>query len=140
MEIPDIIVVNKADHPLTDTMVREVRGVLSLADQHGWRVPIVKTEAARGEGVADLVERLGEHRAYIEQEGTLSERRRRNLRSEVLGLCTYRLRRRLEEALADDPEFERMLDAMAERRLDPATAATDVLQRFDAGDAAAPAA
>src|SRR5919205_3483623 len=140
MEIPDVIVVNKKDHPLTDTMVREVRGVLSLGDQHGWRVPIVKTEAARGEGVADLVERLGEHRAYIEQEGTLSERRRRNLRSEVLGLCTFRLRRRLEEALADDPEFARMLDAMAERRLDPATAATEVLQRFDAGDAAAPAA
>jgi LAO/AO transport system kinase len=140
MEIPDIIVVNKADHPLTDTMVREVRGVLSLADQRGWRVPIVKTEAARGEGVADLVQRLGEHRDHIEQEGTLSERRRRNLRSEVLGLCTFRLRRRLEEALADDPEFARMLDAMAERRLDPATAATEVLQRFDAGDAAAPAA
>src|ERR671927_235753 len=138
MEIPDVIVINKKDHPLTDTMVREVRAVLSLADQHGWRVPIVKTEAARGEGVADLVERLGEHREYIEQEGTLSERRRRNLRSEVLGLCTFRLRRRLEEALADDPEFARMLDAMAERRLDPATAATEVLQRFDAGDAAAP--
>src|SRR5689334_1117488 len=45
MEIPDIIVVNKMDHPLTDTMVREVRGVLSLGDQTGgWRVPIVKTE------------------------------------------------------------------------------------------------
>src|SRR5690349_22439892 len=48
MEIPDIIVVNKADHPLTDTMVREIRGVLSLANLNGdgergrWRVPIVK--------------------------------------------------------------------------------------------------
>src|SRR6201994_937970 len=55
MEIPDIIVVNKADHPLTDTMVREIRGVLSLAPQRGWRVPIVKTEAHRGEGVEELV-------------------------------------------------------------------------------------
>ena len=45
MEIPDIIVVNKADHPLTETMVREIRGVLSLAPQGAWRVPIVKTEA-----------------------------------------------------------------------------------------------
>ncbi|MGH2842471.1 MAG: methylmalonyl Co-A mutase-associated GTPase MeaB, partial [Solirubrobacteraceae bacterium] len=51
MEIPDLIVVNKADHPLTDTMVREIRGVLSLAPHEGWRVPIVKTEATRGEGV-----------------------------------------------------------------------------------------
>ena len=55
MEIPDVIVVNKADHPLTDTMVREIRGVLSLAPREtGWRVPIVKTEAARGEGVEEL--------------------------------------------------------------------------------------
>ena len=63
MEIPDVIVVNKADHPLTDTMVREIRGVLSLAPQGGWQVPIVKTEAHRGEGVEELAEKLAEHRA-----------------------------------------------------------------------------
>ena len=51
MEIPDIIVVNKADHPMTDTMVREVRGVLALShDPEGWTVPILRTEAARGGG------------------------------------------------------------------------------------------
>ena len=50
MEIPDVIVVNKADHPLTDTMVREIRGVLSLGPQKGWRVPILRTEAAQGRG------------------------------------------------------------------------------------------
>ena len=48
MEIPDIIVVNKADHPLTDTMVREIKGILALGGHQGWRVPIVKTEANRG--------------------------------------------------------------------------------------------
>ena len=52
MEIPDIIVVNKADHPLTDTMVREIKGVLALGPREGWQVPIIKTEAVRGEGVA----------------------------------------------------------------------------------------
>src|SRR5450755_3634475 len=75
MEIPDVIVVNKADHPLTDTMVREIRGVLALGPREGWQVPIVRTEAVRGEGVPDLVEKLTEHRAYIEGEGTLRERR-----------------------------------------------------------------
>jgi GTPase len=138
MEIPDIIVVNKADHPLTDTMIREIRGVLSLAPQRGWRVPIIKTEAARGEGVEQLVEKLDEHRAFIESEGTLSERRRRNLRNEVLALCTFRLRRRLEEALGEDEEFTRLLDEVVARRLDPASAATDILERFDAGTAAQP--
>jgi LAO/AO transport system kinase len=140
MEIPDIIVVNKADHPLTDTMVREIRGVLSLAPQRGWRVPIVKTEAARGEGVEELVAKLDEHRAFIEAEGTLSERRRRNLRSEVLALCTFRLRRRLEEALGEDDHFAGLLDEVVARRLDPASAASRILEHFDAGEAAKPVA
>jgi len=130
MEIPDVIVVNKADHPLTDTMVREIRGVLSLAPQRGWRVPIVKTEAGRGEGVPELVEKLEEHRAFIVAEGTLSERRRRNLRAEVLGICTFRLRASLERAIHEDPEFARMLDEVVERRLDPASAAAAILKRL----------
>jgi LAO/AO transport system kinase len=138
MEIPDIIVVNKADHPLTDTMVREIRGVLSLAPtvKGGWRVPILKTEATRGEGVADLVAKLDEHRAHIEAEGTLSERRRRNLRNEVLGICTFRLRARLEEALGEDERFAELLDEVVARRLDPATAAGRILERLDPGEAA----
>ena len=69
MEIPDVIVVNKSDHPLTDTMVREIRGVLSLGPQEGWRVPIVKTEASRGEGVEELAEKIAEHRDFIEARG-----------------------------------------------------------------------
>jgi LAO/AO transport system kinase len=135
MEIPDIIVVNKADHPLTETMVREIRGVLSLAPQRGWRVPIVKTEAARGTGVGELVERLDEHRAHIEAEGTLSERRRRNLRNEVVAICTHRLRRRLEEQVDADAAFAELLEEVVARRLDPATAASRILEHLDAAEA-----
>jgi LAO/AO transport system kinase len=138
MEIPDIIVVNKCEHPLTDTMVREIRGVLSLAPQRGWRVPIIKTEAARGQGVDQLIEKMEEHRAHLEQEGELHERRKRNLRSEVLAICTGRMRRRLEEALEEDEEFARLLDAVAAREVDPASAATTLLERVDAASAAPP--
>jgi LAO/AO transport system kinase len=135
MEIPDVIVINKADHPLTDTMVREIRGVLSLANVNGdsergkWRVPIVKTEAAHGRGVSELIERLDEHRAHILGEGTLQERRGRNLRNEVLAIATARMRRRLEEELREDVEFKRLLDEVVARRLDPASAATSLLER-----------
>ena len=131
MEIPDIIVVNKADHPLTDTMVREVRGVLSLAPQEGWQPPIVRAEAARGEGVDELAEQLAAHRTHIEAEGTLSQRRRRNLRNEVLALATARMRRRLEESVRDDTEMQGLLDRVVERRLDPASAAGSILERQD---------
>ena len=136
MEIPDVIVVNKADHPLTDTMVREIRGVLSLAPHEGWRVPIVKTEAARGEGVAELEEKLAEHRAHVEAEGTLSERRRRNLENEVLGIAAMRLRHTLQATLRDDPHVQALLDEVVARRLDPASAASEVLTRFESAEAA----
>src|SRR6201995_4699535 len=58
MEIPDVIVVNKKSHPLTDTMVREIRGVLSLGPKTSWRVPIVQTEAINDEGVQELVDKI----------------------------------------------------------------------------------
>jgi LAO/AO transport system kinase len=140
MEIPDVIVVNKADHPLTDTMVREVRGVLSLAPHEGWRVPIVKTEAVRGEGVEELAARLAEHREWVEGEGLLAERRRRNLRNEVLGLATVRLRRALEASVREDDEVQELLDEVVARRLDPASAARAILARgaVDASEAAQP--
>ena len=138
MEIPDIIVVNKAEHPLTDTMVREIRGVLSLAnvdegrERGGWRVPIVKTEAAHGQGTEELTARLDEHREFIRAQGTLRERRSRNLRSEVLAIASARLRRRLERELHSDAEFKRLMDEVLERRLDPASAAATLLERFSA--------
>src|SRR6478735_2017706 len=130
MEIPDVIVVNKADHPLTDTMVREIKGVLSLAPQRGWRVPIVKTEASRGQGVPELVEQLEAHRAFITDEGTLMERRRRNLMNEVLSLVAARMRAKVEEQLQEDPRFAELLDEVVARKLDPSTAATEILGRL----------
>jgi LAO/AO transport system kinase len=129
MEIPDVIVVNKADHPLTDTMVREIKGVLTLGPHEGWQVPIIRTEAVRGEGVPELVDKLAEHRAYIEAEGTLSERRRRNLMSEVLAIAAGRMRRALEASVRDDPEVQELLDKVVSRELDPASAAATILER-----------
>jgi GTPase len=129
MEIPDIIVVNKSDHPLTDTMVREIKGVLALGPHEGWQVPIIKTEAVRGEGVEALAESLAEHRAYIEAEGTLSQRRRRNLMNEVLAIATFRMRRELESAVREDPSAQELLDRVVARELDPASAATEILER-----------
>ncbi len=129
MEIPDVIVVNKADHPLTDTMVREIRGVLSLGPQSGWRVPIVKTQAAFGIGIDELADALERHREHISAEGTLLERRRRNLMNEVVALATARMRRRLEASIAADPGVQELLDEVVARRLDPASAATEILAR-----------
>jgi LAO/AO transport system kinase len=129
MEIPDLILVNKSDHPMTDTMMREIRSVLSLADADGWQVPILRTEAAKGEGIEELATKIDEHRAYIEAEGTLERRRARNLRNEVLGIASARLRRRLTAAIADDPAVAELLERVVKREIDPATAAGELLER-----------
>src|SRR3954462_10651517 len=129
MEIPDVIVVNKADHPLADTMIREIRGVLSLGPRTSWRVPIVRTEASKGIGVEDLVAKLEEHREHIAAEGTLEERRRRNLQNEVMQLATLRLRRKLEESVREDASVKELFEEVVRRRLDPASAAARLLDR-----------
>jgi LAO/AO transport system kinase len=139
MEIPDVIVVNKAEHPLADTMIREIRGVLSLANldrtpeqvRASWRVPIVKSEATLGRGIEQLTEALAAHRAHILAAGELEQRRSRNLRNEVLSIATARMRRRLEEELTDDAEFGRLIEEVVSRRLDPASAATALLERSE---------
>jgi LAO/AO transport system kinase len=128
-----VIVVNKCDHPLADTMVREVRAVLALGPDRSWRVPVVKTEATRGEGITMLRETIDEHRALIEKEGTLSERRARNLRAEVLGIAAWRLRRDLEERAQADPEWQGLLDSVVRRETDPASAARKLLERMEDG-------
>jgi LAO/AO transport system kinase len=133
MEIPDVIVVNKADHPLTDTMVREIKGVLALGPHQEWEVPIVRTEAVRGEGIEELLDRLAEHRAHIEAEGALSERRRRNLMNEVLAIAVSRMRRELEATVREDPEVQELLDRVVSRELDPASAAVRILESRQGG-------
>jgi LAO/AO transport system kinase len=118
-------------------MVREIRGVLSLANldrspeevRGRWRVPIVKTEASRGVGLEELVERLDEHREHILAAGQLDERRARNLRNEVLAIATARMRRRLEADLGEDAEFQALIGQVVERRIDPASAAATLLER-----------
>jgi len=110
-------------------MIREIRGVLSLGPRTSWRVPIVRTEASKGIGVDDLVEKLTEHRDHITAEGTLQERRRRNLQNEVMQLATLRLRRKLEESIREDASVAELFEEVVQRRLDPATAATRLLDR-----------
>jgi len=132
MEIPDVIVVNKADHPLADTLVRQVRSVLSLAPREWRRVQIVKTEAVRGDGVDKLLDALQRHRSSIAQEGSLAERRRRNLMNEVLALAGARLQAALAAAVRDDPAMQELLDAVVARHIDPASAARAILRNPDA--------
>jgi LAO/AO transport system kinase len=135
MEIPDVIAINKMDHPMAKTMLNEVRQVLALGPHDGWRPPIVLTEAMRGEGVETLWEQIKEHRAWLEAGGELETRRRSNLASEVFQVASNRARRHIEHAVHGDAELQRLLEEVEERRLDPLTAVREILQKvFHVGD------
>jgi LAO/AO transport system kinase len=136
MEIPDVIAINKMDHPMAKTMLNEVRQVLALGPKDGWRPPIVLTEAIRGEGVEQLWDEVAKHRAWLEAEGELERRRRTHLAQEVFAVASARARRHLESAVQEDPELRRLLDDVQERRLDPLTAVREILEQvFHIGDA-----
>ena len=137
MEIPDVIAINKMDHPAAKTMLNEVRSILSLDHESSWKPPIVLTEATRGENVAELWAKIEEHRAYLESEGRLEERRRKNLAGEVFAIASGRAKALLEQAVADDPELRRLLDEVQRRELDPLTAVKEIMERvFKLGDTA----
>src|SRR5881409_1149839 len=82
MQIPDVIAINKMDHPAAKTMLNEVRQVLGLDQDSIWKPPIVLTESVRGENIPELWEKLEQHRAHLERDGLLEERRRRHLAGE----------------------------------------------------------
>jgi LAO/AO transport system kinase len=135
MEIPDVIAINKLDHPAAKTMLSEVRSILSLDRERAWRPPIVLTEAVRGENVPELWEKIAEHRAFLEADGQLEARRRKNLAGEVFAVASARAKDHLERTVADDPELRRLLDEVQSRRLDPLTAVHELLEKvFRIGD------
>jgi GTPase len=135
MEIPDVIAINKSDHPAAKTMLNEVRSILSLDKDRAWKPPIVLTEATRGEHVPELWERVEAHRAFLEGEGLLAERRRKNLAGEVFAVASARAKTHLEEAVEGDPELRRLLDEVESRRLDPLSAVREIMEKvFKVGD------
>jgi len=122
-----VIAINKSDHPQARQTANDVRQVLALAPS-GPQPPIVLTEALRGDGIDKLWEAVDGHRAGLEAEGALEQRRRRNLAAEVFAVASARARRHLEQTVAEDPELQRLLDRVERRELDPLTAVHTILE------------
>jgi len=129
MEIPDVIAINKMDHPAAKTMLNEVRSILALDRDRAWRPPIVLTEAVRGENVPELWAKIEEHRVFLESEGLLEERRRKNLAGEVFAAATSRAKAHLQSTVAEKPELAHLLDRVQSRELDPLSAVREILEQ-----------
>ena len=136
MEIPDVIAVNKMEHPAAKTMLNEVRSIVALADPES-RPAILLTEAITGENVSELLRAIEEHRAALERDGRLEERRRKNLSAEVFAVASSRANAHLRAAVAEDPELQRVLTQVESRELDPLSAVREIMEevfRLDGAD------
>ena len=122
MEIPDVIAVNKMDHPAAKTMAQEVRSIVALDPDRERRPAILLTEALRGEGVPELWDALQQRRRALEERGELAARRERNLSGEVEALAVARLRDLARGAMAEDPAVRELVTGVQQREVDPLTA------------------
>ncbi len=127
MEIPDVIAINKMDHPAAKTMLNEVRSIVALAEPDR-RPKILLTDALHGEGVPQLLTALEEHRAALVSDGRLEERRRKNLAAEVFAVASARAGAHLRAAVAGDAALQRVLTRVEDRQLDPLTAVREILE------------
>ena len=127
MEIPDVIAINKMEHPGAKTMLNEVRSIVGLADADQ-RPAILLTEALTGENVPDLWAAIEQHRATLEGDGRLEERRRKNLASEVFAVASSRASAHLRAAVVEDAGLSALLAQVESRELDPLSAVQRILE------------
>ncbi|MGI6343766.1 MAG: methylmalonyl Co-A mutase-associated GTPase MeaB [Bacillota bacterium] len=103
LEIADLFVVNKADREGADRTERELRSMLRLQPQKdGWEIPVLRTVATTHEGVPELVDKLLEHRLFLEDSGQIVDRRLRRVQRELDQLLSARLTRQLQQLLGED--------------------------------------
>jgi LAO/AO transport system kinase len=127
MEIPDVIAVNKMDHPAAKTMLQEVRSIVALDPVRERRPAILLTEALRGEGVPELWDALEKRWAELGERGELEARRERNLSGEVEALAVARVRRLVRQAMQDDDDVRALVEGVQRREVDPVTAVAAVV-------------
>jgi len=125
LEVADLFIVNKADKPDAQQVVRDLRGMLALgANEKGWKPPIITTTATTGEGLAELVARLDAHWDWLAESGELKRRRHARAREEITALAFAALRDRVTSSDVDD-----LAARVADGTLDPFQAAEEILAR-----------
>jgi LAO/AO transport system kinase len=130
LEIADVFVVNKSDRPGAQEVVRDLRTMLSMGEwpEGRWKPPIVSTAAAASDraGLDDLVERIGQHQAWLDSSGELAARRQTRAREEIAAIAVAVLRERM-GALPGDQRMAELAARVAAGETDPYTAADELV-------------
>ena len=127
MEIAQVLVVNKADIAGADTTVTQLKSLLSIADHRAWQPPIVKVVAREAEGIPELVEAIDDHQAHLRASEHAADERRELARAQIVSLARAATQREALRTASTQGILEELVEAVAERRRDPRSAADALL-------------
>ena len=129
MEIGDVFVVNKADRENADKAVIDIRAMLEMSsEKQAWKPPIVKTIAIMGEGVNQLIEKIEEHKKYLES-GVFASKHRERVEAELLEALKQKVEESILSDLKQEGDFDEMLKKISTREIDPYSAAERIIAK-----------
>jgi LAO/AO transport system kinase len=118
LEIADVLVVNKADRAGVEGTVRDLLQMLELGGDRPWRPPVIETVATENRGIDELFDAIVQHRAFLESDGRLEDKRAVRVRDEIQSILEARLTTQVGELCAGDA-FDRLVERVVARSLDP---------------------
>jgi len=128
LEIADIFVVNKADHPGADYMVAELEAMLHLGvGQSWWQVPVLKTQAVNDIGIRELYEQIEQHYLAMKQSGTLASKRQQQRKGELLQNIECKIMTQVEESIENNGQLTSYIEKVEKGEINPYSAAKEIL-------------
>jgi len=122
MEIADVFAINKSDLEGADRTKLEIEMNLDLSEDKEYRPPVVKVSARQNKGIDDLIDKLMEHRRYLEDTGKIIERRKKNIKLEIMKLIEEELMSLIMDKAFRENLIEDLANDVIAKETDPYTA------------------
>ena len=128
LEIGDLFTINKADREGTDKLNIEIEMMLELNPEHGgWRPPINRTIASKGEGIEAVVDSIEAHKAYLIESGKLNDIRKARIKNEVTAMLNDHVNRYIDKKVIQTDEFDNLVVKMQSREIEPYSVVDDIV-------------
>ena len=129
LEIGDLFTINKADREGTDKLNIEIEMMLELNPEHvGWRPPINRTIASKGEGIEAVVDSIEEHQKYLNDSGEIVKIRKARIKNEVTAMLNDKVNRYIDKNVVATDEFDSLVEKLQGREIEPYSVVDDIHQ------------
>lgn len=143
MEITDLFVVNKMDLEGADRKVAEIKQMLELninykyeshkigekyAKVMQWTPDVIKVNSQTGENFNDLLDKISDHREFLEKTGVISNYYKNRIKTETLQILKHKLTEKVEELINTNEQVDDYINQVIDKSLDPYTMANRIIK------------